>query len=192
LGHGHGGLESWVASGRPVAQWIPAWGDELKREIDATRTRLEARHGAERAGLIADVQKNMVIFPNLVINDNVGFTIRVIEPVSTNSMRVNAWALAPVNESPKMRALRLDNFVSFLGPAGFGSADDVEMLELCQRGVEHAAVDWNEISKGMRGGDPRIEECGPDDEGQMRAYWTQWDLIMRGLPAFTRSSERAA
>ena len=192
LGHGHGGLESWVASGRPVAQWIPAWGDELKREIDATRARLEARHGAERAGLIADVQKNMVIFPNLVINDNVGFTIRVIEPVSTNSMRVNAWALAPVNESPKMRALRLDNFVSFLGPAGFGSADDVEMLELCQRGVEHAAVDWNEISKGMRGGDPRIEECGPDDEGQMRAYWTQWDLIMRGQPAFTRSSERAA
>jgi len=91
-----------------------------------------------------------------------------------------------------MRALRLDNFVSFLGPAGFGSADDVEMLELCQRGVEHAEVDWNEISKGMRGGDPRIEECGPDDEGQMRAYWTQWDLIMRGQPAFTRSSERAA
>ena len=134
----------------------------------------------ERAGLIADVQKNMVIFPNLVINDNVGFTVRVIEPVSTNSMRVNAWALAPVNESPKMRALRLDNFVSFLGPAGFGSADDVEMLELCQRGVEHAAVDWNEISKGMRGGDPRIEECGPDDEGQMRAYWAQWDLMIRG------------
>ena len=54
------------------------------------------------------------------------------------------------------------------------------------------AVDWNEISKGMNGGDPRIEECGPDDEGQMRAYWTQWDLMMRGLPAFTRSSERAA
>jgi p-cumate 2,3-dioxygenase alpha subunit len=192
LGHGHGGLESWVASGRPVAQWIPAWGEELKREIDATRARLEARFGPERAGLIADVQKNMVIFPNLVINDNVGFTVRVIEPVSHNQMRVNAWALAPVNESPKMRALRLDNFVSFLGPAGFGSADDVEMLELCQRGVEHAAVDWNEISKGMRGGDPRIEECGPDDEGQMRAYWAQWDLIMRGQPAFTHSSERAA
>ncbi len=122
----------------------------------------------------------MVIFPNLVINDNVGFTIRVIEPVSTNSMRVNAWALAPVNESPKMRALRLDNFVSFLGPAGFGSADDVEMLELCQRGVEHAAVDWNEISKGMRGGIRGSRSAGPDDEGQMRAYWTQWDLIMRG------------
>lgn len=185
LGHGHGGLESWVASGRPVAQWIPAWGPELKAEIEATRARLRERYGQERADLIADVQKNMVIFPNLVINDNVGFTIRVIEPVGPTHMRVNAWALAPVNESPRMRALRLDNFVSFLGPAGFGSADDVEMLELCQRGLDHAPVEWNEISKGMRGEDPRTETCGPDDEGQMRAYWAQWDLLMRGEPAFT-------
>jgi p-cumate 2,3-dioxygenase subunit alpha len=186
LGHGHGGLESWVASGRPVAQWIPAWGPELKEEIDGTRARLEQRFGQKRAGLIADVQKNMVIFPNLVINDNVGFTVRVIEPVNANSMRVNAWALAPVNESPRMRALRLDNFVSFLGPAGFGSADDIEMLELCQRGLNHAPLEWNELSKGMSGADPRTEICGPDEEGQLRAYWAQWDLMMRGEAAFTR------
>ena len=188
LGHGHGALESWVASGRPVAQWIPVWGPEIKAEIDETRIRLEQRHGKERAGLIADVQKNMVIFPNLVINDNVGFTIRVIEPTSFNTMRINAWALAPVNESARMRALRLDNFVSFLGPAGFGSADDVEMLELCQRGLEHAPVEWNEISKGMSAtGDLRTAVAAPDDEGQMRAYWTQWDLMMRGQPAFNNA-----
>ena len=186
LGHGHGGLESWVASGRPVAQWIPAWGDALKSEIEATRQRLVEKFGAERAGLIADVQKNMVIFPNLVINDNVGFTIRVIEPTGPSSMRINAWALAPKRESPQMKALRLDNFVSFLGPAGFGSADDVEMLELCQRGLDHAPVEWIELSKGMAGGDLRTEFCGPDDEAQMRAYWAQWDLMMRGQPAFNR------
>jgi p-cumate 2,3-dioxygenase alpha subunit len=184
LGHGHGALESWVPSGRPVAQWIPAWGPEIKKEIDAVKVRLEQRHGKERAALIADVQKNMVIFPNLVINDNVGFTIRVIEPMSPSSMRINAWALAPADESAEFRALRLDNFVSFLGPAGFGSADDVEMLELCQRGVDHSPVEWNEISKGMNGGDPRTAVCGPDEEGHMRAYWAQWDLLMRGQAAF--------
>jgi p-cumate 2,3-dioxygenase subunit alpha len=188
LGNGHGCLESWVASGRPVAQWIPAWGPELKKEIEETRARLVQRFGPERAGLIADVQKNMVIFPNLVINDNVGFTIRVIEPVNATTMRVNAWALAPVNESPRIRALRLDNFVSFLGPAGFGSADDVEMLELCQRGLQHAPVEWNEISKGMSDEDLRTASCGPDDEGQMRAYWAQWDLLMRGEANFTCAS----
>jgi p-cumate 2,3-dioxygenase alpha subunit len=181
LGNGHGALESWVPTGRPVASWIPPWGPEVKKEIEAKRAWLEQQFGKERADFISDVQKNLVIFPNLVINDNVGMIIRTIEPVSATSMRVNSWALGPPDESAALRAIRLDNFVSFLGPSGFGSADDIEMLELCQRGIEHSPVEWNELSKGMNGTeDSRVEVCGPDDEGHMRAYWTQWDRMMRG------------
>jgi p-cumate 2,3-dioxygenase subunit alpha len=181
LGNGHGALESWVPTGRPVASWIPPWGPEVKKEIDAKRAWLAQRFGKERADFIADVQKNLVVFPNLVINDNVGMIIRTIEPTSPSTMRVNSWALGPTDESAELRAIRLDNFVSFLGPSGFGSADDIEMLELCQRGIEHAPVEWNELSKGMNGAeDSRFEVCGPDDEGHMRAYWTQWERMMRG------------
>jgi p-cumate 2,3-dioxygenase subunit alpha len=181
LGNGHGALESWVPTGRPVASWIPPWGPEVKKEIDAKRAWLAERFGKERADFISDVQKNLVIFPNLVINDNVGMIIRTIEPTSASTMRVNSWALGPTDESAELRAIRLDNFVSFLGPSGFGSADDIEMLELCQRGIEHAPVEWNELSKGMNGAeDSRVEVCGPDDEGHMRAYWTQWERMMRG------------
>ena len=185
LGNGHGALESWVPTGRPVASWIPPWGPEVKQEIDAKRAWLEQKFGKERADFIADVQKNLVIFPNLVINDNVGMIIRTIEPTSPTNMRVQSWALGPNDESPALRAIRLDNFVSFLGPAGFGSADDVEMLELCQRGIEHTPVEWNELSRGMNGAtDSRLEVCGPADEGHMRAYWAQWDRVMRGLDTF--------
>jgi p-cumate 2,3-dioxygenase alpha subunit len=175
-----------------VAQWIPAWGPEIKHEIDATLTRLVARFGEERAKRIADVQKNLVIFPNLVVNDNVGFTVRVMEPTGPGSMRVNAWALAPVNESPRMRSLRLDNFVSFLGPAGFGSADDVEMLELCQKGLDYTPVEWNEISRGFKPCDPRTEVGGSTEEAQMRAYWAQWDHMMRGDPSWTLGAAASA
>jgi p-cumate 2,3-dioxygenase subunit alpha len=182
LGNGHAALESWVPTGRPVASWIPPWGPEVKKEIDAKRAWLAQRFGKERADFIADVQKNLVIFPNLVINDNVGMIIRTIEPTSASTMRVNSWALGPTDESDELRAIRLDNFVSFLGPSGFGSADDIEMLELCQRGIEHSPVEWNELSKGMNGAeDSRVEVCGPDDEGHMRAYWAQWDRMMRGV-----------
>jgi len=181
LGNGHAALESWVPTGRPVASWIPPWGPEVKKEIDAKRAWLAEQFGKERADFISDVQKNLVIFPNLVINDNVGMIIRTIEPTSPNTMRVNSWALGPTDESDALRAIRLDNFVSFLGPSGFGSADDIEMLELCQRGIEHSPVEWNELSKGMNGAeDSRVEICGPDDEGHMRAYWAQWDAMMRG------------
>jgi p-cumate 2,3-dioxygenase alpha subunit len=182
LGYGHGALESWVPTGRPVASWIPPWGPEIKKEIDAKRAWLEQKYGKERSDFISDVQKNLVIFPNLVINDNVGMIIRTIEPTSSTSMRVSSWALGPTDESDALRAIRLDNFVSFLGPAGFGSADDVEMLELCQRGINHTPVEWNELSKGMNGTeDCRVEVCGPDDEGHMRAYWTQWDRMIRSV-----------
>ena len=185
LGNGHGALESWVPTGRPVASWIKPWGPEIKKEIDAKRAWLEQRYGTERSDFISDVQKNVVIFPNLVINDNVGMIIRLIEPTGPTSMRVGSWAMSLIDESPALRAIRLDNFVSFLGPAGFGSADDVRMLELCQRGIEHTPIEWNELSRGMNGSeDYRTAVGGPSDEAQVRAYWTQWDRVIRGLDSF--------
>jgi p-cumate 2,3-dioxygenase alpha subunit len=185
LGHGYGGLESWVTSGRPVAQWVPASDPDIKQEIDTTGARLEKADGKEQAGLIADEQKNMIVLPPLVINDDVGSTMRVIEPMSANSMRINAWPFAPGKESPRMRALRPDNFVGFLNPAGFGFADDVEVLELCQRGLDHAPVEWSELSQGFAtDGDSRQEAALFHDEAQMRAYPAHWDRMMQGLSAF--------
>ena len=70
------------------------------------------------------------------------------------------------------------------------SPDDVEMLELCQRGLLHSPVEWNELSKGVKAvEDARREVGGPDDEAQMRAYWAQWDLMMRNQAAFERGAE---
>ena len=182
LGMGHAVLESYVPTGRPVANWIPPWGPTIKKEIDTKRAWLEDKYGKERAGYIADVQKNLVIFPNLVINDILAITVRVIEPESPNFMRVSAWAMGPEEESEALRAIRLDNFVSFLGPAGFGSPDDIEMLEMCQRGIEHTPVEWTELSKGMAWTESPVGLSGPpDSELHMQGYWHQWDRVIRGL-----------
>lgn len=182
LGNGHAVLESFVPSGRAVAQWTPAMGAKFKEPIEAKKRSLVERFGQERADYIAETQKNLVIFPNLVINDIMAITVRYIEPESPNFLRVNSWALGPADENEELRAARLDGYVSFLGPAGFGSPDDIEMLELCQQGLEHTAGEWNEMSKGaFTDGDARTLVGGPQDEVQLRAYWTQWDRIMRGL-----------
>ncbi|MGQ0698398.1 MAG: aromatic ring-hydroxylating oxygenase subunit alpha [Panacagrimonas sp.] len=189
LGNGHAVLESYVPTGRPVARWIPSWGPELKKEIDAKRAWLEAKYGKERAEYIAEVQKNLVIFPNLVINDILAVTVRVIEPESPNFMKVSAWALGPSEESEALRAIRLDNFISFLGPAGFGSPDDIEMLEMCQRGIEHTPVEWTELSKGMNWETSPAGASGPpDSEVHMQAYWHQWDRVIRGIDTLETQS----
>ena len=44
----------------------------LKAEVAEKRKLVENRVGRERSDYICDVQKNMVIFPNLVLNDNAG------------------------------------------------------------------------------------------------------------------------
>ncbi len=189
LGHGHAVLSSWVPTGRPVAFHNERWGPKVKAHIEGNRARLEAKYGAERAAYLCEMQKNLVIFPNLVFNDNVGLTIRNIEPVSPGEIHVRAWGLGHLGESAELLDIRLDNFSNFLGPAGFGSADDIEMLELCQEGIEHSPTEWTELSKGMDTSveDLRLQQGAPDDECQMQAYWAQWDRVMRGIDTFERS-----
>lgn len=186
IGNGHAILDSKVPSGRPVADPLERWPQKVKGQVAVNRQRLIDRYGEERATYLAEMQKNCVIFPNLVFNDNVGLTIRVVNPASHNEIHVRAWGLGHTGEPEELKAIRMANFSNFLGPAGFGSADDIEMLELCQRGIENSGTEWSEYSKGM---DPdcedlRLQRGASDDECQMQAYWVQWDRVMRGIDTF--------
>lgn len=46
------------------------------------RQRLVDKYGEERAFLMADVSRNLLICPNLIINDIVAITIRYFEPLA--------------------------------------------------------------------------------------------------------------
>jgi len=180
LGGGHAVLEYRAPWGRPVAQWIPSWGEAGKREIEAINTRLTERFGKERAERIASRNRNLFIFPNLVVNDIMAITVRTYYPTAPDYMQVNAWALAPKDESEWARKYRLFNFLEFLGPGGFATPDDVEALEQCQRGFQNMKeAGWSDISKGMGKKVPSY-----DDEAQMRAFWSRWnERVSPGLAA---------
>lgn len=180
LGNGHACFEIEIPTGRPVAQWLPVWGEEAKVEIDNKRAEMEARLGAERARQIALTNRNMVIFPNSIINDQQTVLLRTVTPVTYNRMIIRAWSIGPMDESPVLRRIRNEGALSFLGPGGFATPDDVEMLELCQRGFESSDVEWNDISKGFHAGEDSLHGTDDhyDNELQMRAYWTRWDQMM--------------
>lgn len=176
LGNGHAVIEYTAPWGRPIAQWIPAWGDEGKRETEAIYRRLIGQFGEERAKRMAYNNRNLLIFPNLIINDIMAITVRTYYPVAHDYLTVNAWTLAPQEESSWARKYRLYNFLEFLGPGGFATPDDVEALEQCQRGFQNMReVQWSDISKGMLREPPAM-----DDEIQMRAFWTQWQRRLAG------------
>jgi p-cumate 2,3-dioxygenase subunit alpha len=181
LGNGHAVGESigTIPWGRPYARWVPGWGEAAKPEVEALNREIMARLGPERGNVVANGDRNLIIFPNLVVNDIMAVTVRTFTPVRPDFMEVSAWTLAPIGESAASRDRRLRNFVEFLGPAGFASPDDVEMLELCQKGYANlSAAPWNDISRGMRSNAPV-----KTDELQMRTFWRRWRQLVSGDPA---------
>lgn len=178
LGNGHACVEYTAPWGRPIAHWVPAFGEHTAPEFAEIRAKLEARLGPERAHRIATTSRNLGIFPNLVINDIMAITIRTFMPSAPDKMTVSAWALGARDEDHELRKLRLFNFLEFLGPGGFATPDDQEALENCQRGYRNMReVGWNDISKGM----PRNGPPMNDDEEQMRCFWRQWNERMGGI-----------
>lgn len=183
LGNGHAVIEGEAPWGRPIASWIPAWGEEGRKEIDGIYARLVKRFGEERAYRIAKVGRNLFIYPNLIINDIMAIVVRTYYPEQPDYVTVNAWALAPTQETNWSRKYRLNSFLEFLGPGGFATPDDAEALEKCQRGFSNFKdVPWNDISKGMNKTVPAV-----DDELQMRAFWTRWNEQMFPAPISKKS-----
>ena len=176
LGNGHFTTDNVNFRGRPVAAWIPLYGDAAKPEMEAIRAELVERLGPERATRVADTNRNLVIFPNLVINDGSSVTIRTFYPNGVDKMQVTAWALGPVEESESARARRLDAFLTFYGPGGFATPDDVEALEMVQKGLANWQDDrWSEMSRGM--GHEDGEQLN-SDEFHLRLFWRKWDDMM--------------
>ena len=122
--------------------------------------------------------RNLFIFPNLILIST-WRTVRTFYPVSHDYIEVDGWGLFPKSDSPEMRRKRLDNFLSFQGPGGFATPDDVSGLEGCQRGFASVReLQWSDISRGMAQPEPTST-----DELQMRAFWREWHRRVSEQPA---------
>jgi benzoate/toluate 1,2-dioxygenase alpha subunit len=173
LGNGHA-----VAAG--AASTSSLFGRPLSEAGLAERTarfeRMRRTYGDAWVDRIEGA-RNLVIFPNFVLIDLVmGVVIRRIEPVSPGYLEVSGWHLAPPDEGEELHRQRLDNFLTFWGPGGLATPDDVEALETCQRSYAAASeLPWSDISRGMNKPAPSAS-----DELQMRIWWRRWNELMTG------------
>jgi len=176
LGNGHGTTDNVNFRGRPVAAWIPIYGDAAKPELERIRAELVQRLGLERAKRVADTNRNLLIFPNLVLLDGSSVSVRSFQPLAPDRMRVRAGALGPVEETPLARQVRLDSFLTFYGPGGFATPDDIAALEAVQEGLgAYKEVQWSPLTRGMAKQGEQLNT----DEAHLRAFWIQWDKLMR-------------
>jgi p-cumate 2,3-dioxygenase alpha subunit len=192
LGNGHAGFEVGIKTGKPIADWIPAFGEKTRPIIEATRAALDDKWGAERAARMCTRTRNLLIFPNTILNDVMSLSIRTAWPESATSTRANIWSLAPTGEHPLIRKIRLQNHLTFVGPGGFAHPDDYEVFDRIALGDRLSPAFMHDYSKGMMVGtddDLRISEGDQADEGQQRAWWTQWDRIVGGIDTLEEPSD---
>jgi p-cumate 2,3-dioxygenase alpha subunit len=181
LGNGHG-VDLFAAGerARPIAHWHPILGNETRDEIHETRARLVQHFGEERAYLMCNTNRLLLIYPNFALHDIAGISLRYFEPVGPDSMEVAVRTLAPKNESPRLLSRRLENFLSFLGPGGFAHPDDIEAMESAQMGFKAGGPQWIDASRGMH------RQATAKDELHVRSFWRQWRANLMGL----RKAER--
>lgn len=183
LGNGHAGVENSVKVGKPWTDWIPAFGEEVRPIIEANAARLMERHGDVRGTRMTRLTRQMLIFPNTILNDILSLSVRTSFPTSPTASRSIIWNLAPVGEDLRLRRIRLNNHLTFVGPGGFAHPDDYEMFDRRALGDATAIPFMHDYSKGLVPGEDSDLLTGVGDqadEAQQRAWWAQWDRIVRG------------
>ena len=124
-----------------------------------------------------------------MINDGSSVTIRTFWPEEADRMQVTAWALGPVGESAIMRKVRLDSFLTFYGPGGLATPDDVEALEQVQAGLTSTVkeVPWSVMTRGIAKDGEQLNS----DELHLRTFWRRWNTLMTGEAAASETAEAA-
>ncbi|MCG8149268.1 Rieske 2Fe-2S domain-containing protein [Pimelobacter simplex] len=183
LGNGHSLLVLTGHGGRISMIWEPRFGEAEKVRTEEHRAEMVERLGEERAHYVADESHILFVFPNLLLFDIEGLSIRQLEPVAPGHTDVRAWQLVPREEDPESRALRMKTVVSFVGPGGLATPDDIEAYEAVQRGIEATKgagdLDYSDMSRGMRD-EVKGEQGRSIDEGAMRGFWREWEQVVDG------------
>ena len=145
----------------------------MKPSILDMQARLRDAYGDDRAQRIHSTYRQLQIFPNLIVVDTTAITIRTWDPIAIDRIGTTAWALAPRNQDADLRAISLAGFLTFFGPGGFASPDDIEILELVQRGFANKEQRFVDFSRGIASPDPAY-----DDELPQREFWREWCRLM--------------
>jgi hypothetical protein len=156
---------------------MPIMNDDVLEATRARRRDMVERFGEAHATQMLNTTRNTIVFPSLAIIDlNFGIQIRTMYPVAPDRTEITGWQMMPRDVADPVKPYRIDNALTFWGPAGLATPDDVEGLEQCQSGFSAInEVGWSDISRGMNTEEPTVV-----DELQMRTFWRQWNAQLTG------------
>jgi phenylpropionate dioxygenase-like ring-hydroxylating dioxygenase large terminal subunit len=176
LGDGHTEIDlrpEFRRIGEPMS-WFGTTVDRLPAYV----ARMREVYGEQRANeIMIDGTPHAMIFPNLFIAE---IQVFVIQPIAVDETIQHVTALQFKGAPDLNRRLRQQTMGS-VGPAGFLLADDSEMYERTQRGVQALLPEWNYLGRGKHR--ERRDEKGllvgdATDEVTSRGIWRHYGALM--------------
>ncbi|MDD4937103.1 MAG: SRPBCC family protein [Acidiphilium sp.] len=130
----NGHILLWTYSSTPENRPLYNWRDELVQKC-----------GEKKADWMIGVFRNLGIYPNVFLMDQMSTQIRVFRPIAVNKTEVTIYCVAPKGESPEARARRIRQYEDFFNASGMATPDDLEEFRSCQIAYQGAFAGGGEI-----------------------------------------------
>ena len=157
------------------------WFGTTAERMPGYAARMREAHGAVVDEILIDGSPHVMIFPNLFIAE---IQVFVVQPLAVDETVQHVTALQ-FKDAPELNERMLRQTLGSVGPAGFLLADDSEMYERNQRGVQARAPEWLDLSRGLHR--ERRDADGHlvghvTDEVTLRAMWRHYRALMAIAP----------
>jgi phenylpropionate dioxygenase-like ring-hydroxylating dioxygenase large terminal subunit len=158
--------------GRPL-EWFGTTPDRLPDYV----AKMRAAHGEDAEQILIDGAPHLMLFPNLFIAE---VQLFVLQPLAIDDTVQHVTAMQ-FKGAPDINRRLLQQAIGSVGPAGFLLADDSEMYERNQRGVQARRPEWLVLKRGLhreRHDDEGMLVGDATDEVPQRAIWRHYRALM--------------
>lgn len=124
------------------------WADPTTRPAYAHLNELTATHGRAKAQWMVENLRNLCLYPNLYLMDQMSSQLRVTRPLAVDKTEVTIYCIAPKNEPAAQRMRRIRQYEDFFNASGMATPDDLEEFRACQQAYMAKSMRWNDLSRG--------------------------------------------
>jgi fatty-acyl-CoA synthase len=154
-----------------------AWFGTSESSVSDYVAQMRDLHGEAAEEILIEGSPHVMIFPNLFIAE---IQVFAIQPLAVD-LSVQHGTAIQFKGAPDLNRRMLSQTVGSIGPAGLLLADDTEMYERNQQGLQMRAPEWVQVGRGLnREG---LDEYGrpigaATDETAMRGFWRHYRHLM--------------
>ncbi|WP_394934843.1 aromatic ring-hydroxylating dioxygenase subunit alpha [uncultured Ilumatobacter sp.] len=175
FGHGHSENDlrpAFREQGEPMA-----WFGTTEDRVPAYSAAMRASYGTEADRIMIDGAPHVMVFPNLFIAE---ISLFVIQPIAHDHTIQHVTAVQ-LKGAPDVNHRMLQQCIGSVGPAGLLLADDAEMYERNQAGVEMRRPEWIDTRRGIER--EQVDDAGcpigwANDETGIRGFWQYYRELM--------------